>query len=218
MVEPECAFFDLADDMQLAEDFLKHIFRGVLTNCADDMTFFNDRIDKTAIATLEHISASEFARMTYTEAVAVLQNSGRTFEYEVAWGKDLQSEHERYLAEEYCKRPLILTDYPLGIKAFYMRRNDDGETVAAMDVLAPKIGEIVGGSQREERLDKLEERIVQMGLPLENYQWYLDTRRFGTAPHAGFGLGFERVVQFVTCMGNIRDAIPFPRTPGSADF
>jgi asparaginyl-tRNA synthetase len=218
MIEPECAFYDLNDDMQLAEDFLKHIFQSVLTNCPDDMAFFADRIDKTAVTTLEHIVASEFARMTYTDAVTVLQKSGKSFEFPVEWGKDLQSEHERYLAEEYVGRPLVLINYPRDIKAFYMRQNDDGKTVAAMDVLAPKIGEIIGGSQREERFDVLLNRIREMGLPEENYGWYLDTRRFGTAPHAGFGLGFERVVQFVTGMANIRDVIPFPRTPGNAEF
>ncbi|HVJ82196.1 MAG TPA: asparagine--tRNA ligase [Planctomycetia bacterium] len=218
MVEPECAFMDLAGDMQLAEDFLKHIFRHVLDHCGDDLAFFAERYDKSAADTLRHIAESEFARMTYAEAVDVLQKSGKSFEFPVAWGKDLQSEHERYLAEEYCKRPLILVDYPRDIKAFYMRQNEDGKTVSAMDVLVPKIGEIIGGSQREERLDVLEARIKEMGLPIENYWWYLDTRRFGTAPHAGFGLGFERTVQFVTCMANIRDVIPFPRTPGNAEF
>jgi asparaginyl-tRNA synthetase len=218
MIEPECAFFDLNDDTKLAEDQLKHVFQCVLANCADDMAFFADRIDKTAVSTLEHMIKSEFGRMTYTEAIDVLQKSGKSFEFPVEWGKDLQSEHERYLAEEYVGRPLVLTDYPKGIKAFYMRQNDDGKTVAAMDVLAPKIGEIIGGSQREERLDMLQNRIREMGLPEENYGWYLDTRRFGTVPHAGFGLGFERVVQFVTCMANIRDVIPFPRTPGNAEF
>lgn len=218
MVEPECAFFDLADDMQLAEDFLKHLFRSVLERCPEDMKFFAERIDKTVVDTLRHIVDSPFERMTYTEAVSILERSGRKFEFPVAWGADLQSEHERYLTEEHVRRPLILTDYPRDIKAFYMRQNDDGRTVAAMDVLVPKIGEIIGGSQREERLDRLEARIREMGLPIEGYGWYLDTRRFGTAPHAGFGLGFERTVQFVTGMANIRDVIPFPRTPGNADF
>lgn len=218
MVEPECAFFDLEDDTQLAEEFLKHLFKTVLEECTDDMEFFNSRIDNTVLSTLQHIVESEFARMTYTEAVEVLEKSGKSFEFPVGWGKDLQSEHERYLTEEYIKRPLILTDYPRDIKAFYMRQNDDGRTVAAMDVLVPKIGEIIGGSQREERLDLLSKRIEELGLGIENYQWYLDTRRFGTAPHAGFGLGFERTIQFVTGMGNIRDVIPFPRTPGNAEF
>ena len=218
MVEPECAFFDLKDNADLAEEFLKHLFRHVLEHCADDMAFFEKRIDKTAIETLRHIVDSQFARMTYTEAVGILEKSGKKFEFPVAWGSDLQSEHERYLTEEHVKRPLILTDYPRDIKAFYMRQNDDGKTVAALDVLVPKIGEIIGGSQREERLDVLQARIGEMGLPEENYWWYLDTRRFGTAPHAGFGLGFERTIQFATGMANIRDVIPFPRTPGSADF
>lgn len=218
MVEPECAFFDLADDMQLAEDFLKHIFRNVLEHCPDDMDFFEQRIDKTVRTTLAHIVDSPFERMTYTKAISILEKSGKTFEFPVRWGADLQSEHERYLTEEHVKRPLILTDYPRDIKAFYMRQNDDGKTVAAMDVLVPKIGEIIGGSQREERLEVLQTRIREMKLPEENYWWYLDTRRFGTAPHAGFGLGLERTIQFATGMGNIRDVIPFPRTPGNADF
>lgn len=218
MVEPECAFFDLQDDARLAEDFLKHIFKSVLDHCPDDMAFFRDRVDKTVIDTLTQIVESEFARMTYTEAIDVLTKSGKTFEFPVGWGCDLQSEHERYLTEEHVKRPLVLTDYPREIKAFYMRQNDDGKTVAAMDVLVPKIGEIIGGSQREERLDALQTRIRELGLPEDNYWWYLDTRRFGTAPHAGFGLGFERTIQFATGMANIRDVIPFPRTPGNADF
>lgn len=218
MVEPECAFFDLNDDARLAEDFLKHLFRSVLENCPDDMEFFNQRIDKTVLQTLQHIIDADFARMTYTEAIDVLQKSGKSFEFPVGWGKDLQSEHERYLTEEYIKKPLIVTDYPRDIKAFYMRQNDDGKTVAAMDVLVPKIGEIIGGSQREERLDVLSDRINELNLGIENYQWYLDTRRFGTAPHAGFGLGFERTIQFITGMSNIRDVIPFPRTPGNAEF
>ncbi len=218
MVEPECAFMDLQGDMQLAEDFLKHLFRHALSHCADDLAFFAERFDKTLIDTLTHIADSEFARMSYTEAVAVLQGCGHAFEYPVTWGCDLQSEHERYLAEVHCKKPLILTDYPRDIKAFYMRQNPDGKTVAAMDVLAPGIGEIIGGSQREERLDVLVARIKEMGLHEEDYWWYLDTRRWGSAPHAGFGLGFERTVQFATAMANIRDAIPFPRTPGHAAF
>lgn len=218
MVEPECAFFDLVDDVALAEDFLKHIFRDVLEHCADDMAFFRDRIEKSAIDVLQHIVDSEFARMTYTEAIAALEKSGKSFEYPVHWGSDLQTEHERYLTEEYVKRPLVITDYPKDIKAFYMRQNDDGRTVAALDVLVPRIGEIIGGSQREERFDLLLARLRELGLPEESYWWYLDTRRFGTAPHAGFGLGFERTIQFVTGMPNIRDVIPFPRTPGNAEF
>jgi asparaginyl-tRNA synthetase len=218
MIEPECAFMDLADDMDLAEGFLQSVFAAVLDRCADDMAFFVERFDKSAVQTLEHVARSPFERMTYTQAVDILQKSGKSFEFPVRWGADLQSEHERFLTEEYVRRPVILTDYPKEIKAFYMRANDDGKTVAAMDVLVPRIGEIIGGSQREERLDVLEARIREMGLPIENYGWYLDTRRFGTAPHAGFGVGFERIVQFATGMGNIRDVIPFPRTPGWAEF
>lgn len=218
MVEPECVFFDLADDMRLAEEFLKHIFTSVLENCPDDMEFFRKRVDKTVIDTLRHIIDSPFEIMTYTQAVDILKQSGKDFEFPVGWGSDLQSEHERYLTEEHVKRPVVLIDYPRDIKAFYMRQNDDGKTVAALDVLVPKIGEIIGGSQREERLEVLQSRIKEMGLPEENYWWYLDTRRFGTAPHAGFGLGFERTIQFATGLGNIRDTIPFPRTPGSAEF
>ncbi|MGL4465232.1 MAG: asparagine--tRNA ligase, partial [Planctomycetia bacterium] len=202
MVEPECAFFDLVDDMQLAEDFLKHVFKHLLEHSADDMAFFADRVDKTVVDTLKHVVETPFERMTYTEAVAVLQKAGKKFEYPVAWGLDLQSEHERFLTEEHVGKPLILTDYPRDIKAFYMRGNDDGKTVAAMDVLVPKIGEIIGGSQREERLDLLQNRLVEMKLPVEHYEWYLDTRRFGTAPHAGFGLGFERTILFATGLGN----------------
>jgi asparaginyl-tRNA synthetase len=182
------------------------------------MAFFNERIENTVLETAENIINSEFARITYTEAIALLEKSDRTFEYPVSWGLDLQSEHERYLAEELFKKPLIVTDYPVEIKAFYMRLNDDGKTVRAMDVLAPRIGEIIGGSQREERLDVLEKRIQDLGMPIEDLWWYLDLRRFGTVPHAGFGLGFERLVQFMTGMQNIRDVIPFPRTPLSAEF
>jgi asparaginyl-tRNA synthetase len=218
MIEPEVAFADLADDMALAESFLKEIFRVVLEEGADDMAFFTERVDKLAMETLRHVVENDFVRMTYTEAVEILQKSGRSFEFPVHWGTDLQSEHERYLTEEHVKRPVILTDYPKEIKAFYMRLNDDGRTVAAMDVLVPRIGEIIGGSQREERHDVLRQRLVDGGLSVDDYQWYLDTRRFGTAPHAGFGLGFERTIQFATGLGNIRDCIAFPRTPGSAEF
>lgn len=217
MVEPECAFADLQDNMRLAEDFLKTIFSDLLTQSPRDMAFFKERVDPSVIDTLEHIVSSPFEQMTYSQAIDVLERSGKTFEFPVKWGVDLQSEHERYLTEEYVRKPLILTDYPMGIKAFYMRQNDDGKTVAAMDVLVPRIGEIIGGSQREERLDRLVSRMESMGLPVSSYQWYLDTRRFGTAPHAGFGLGFERVVQFATGLGNIRDAVPFPRVPGLCD-
>ncbi|MBE9157987.1 asparagine--tRNA ligase [Nodosilinea sp. LEGE 06152] len=218
MVEPEKAFCDLIGNMDLAEEFLKYIFRSVLEHCPEDMEFFNDRIDNTVLATADNIINNTFERITYTDAVKLLQKADKTFEFPVEWGIDLQSEHERYLAEDLFKKPTIVTDYPTGIKAFYMRLNDGGETVAAMDVLAPKVGEIIGGSQREERLDVLERRIVEAGLPLEDYWWYLDLRRFGTVPHAGFGLGFERLVQFMTGMGNIRDVIPFPRTPDSIEF
>lgn len=218
MIEPEMAFCDLIGNMDLAEAFLKHIFKHVLETCPEDMQFFNDRIDNTVLTTAENIINNEFERITYTEAIALLEKADRKFEYPVSWGLDLQSEHERYLAEEKFKKPLIVTDYPTAIKAFYMRLNEDGKTVRAMDILAPKIGEIVGGSQREERLDVLERRIEELGMPKEDLWWYLDLRRFGTVPHAGFGLGFERVVQFMTGMTNIRDVIPFPRTPLSADF
>jgi len=218
MVEPEMAFCDLAADADLAEAFLKHIFRAAVERCPEDLEFFNKRIDNTVLATATNIIDNDFARVTYTEAVAILERSGKSFEYPVEWGADLQSEHERYLAEEYFQKPAIVTDYPAGIKAFYMRLNDDNRTVAAMDVLAPKIGEIVGGSQREERHDVLERRIRDSGLEPEQLWWYLELRRYGTVPHAGFGLGFERVVQFMTGMANIRDVIPFPRAPQSAEF
>ncbi len=218
MIEPEMAFCDLEGDMDLAQANVKHIFRAALEQCPEDMAFFNKWIDKTAIETLEHIVESDFERMTYTEAVEILKDSGESFEYPVEWGHDLQSEHERYLTEKHVKRPVILRDYPKGIKAFYMRLNDDEKPVAAMDVLVPKIGEIIGGSQREERRDVLERRMTECGLNPEDYWWYLDLRRYGTVPHAGYGLGFERAVQFVTGMANIRDVIPFPRTPKSAEF
>ena len=218
MVEPEMAFFDLADDMDLAERFLKRIFRDVLERCSEDMEFFNLRIDTTAIETLRRIIDSRFIRLSYTEAVEILKASGQTFEFPVEWGRDLQAEHERYLTEKHFQCPLILYDYPKQIKAFYMRLNDDDRTVRAMDVLVPKVGEIIGGSQREERIDVLARRMQEQGLSPESYWWYMDLRRYGTVPHAGFGLGLERVVQFITGMGNIRDVIPYPRTPGSADF
>lgn len=218
MVEPEVAFCDLEGDMALAEDFLKTIFSDVLTNCPTDMAFFNERIDKTVIETLKGIIDNDFERISYTEAVDILKKCGESFEFPVDWGTDLQSEHERYLTEKKFKKPVILYDYPKDIKAFYMRLNDDGKTVRAMDVLVPKIGEIIGGSQREERLDVLEQRMKDCGLHPEEYWWYLDLRRYGTVPHAGFGLGLERTVQFATGMANIRDVIPFPRVPKSADF
>jgi len=218
MVEPEMAFCDLEGDMDLAEAFLKHIFKYVLETCPEDMEFFNQRIDNSVLATADNIINNEFERLTYTDAIAQLEKSDKTFEYPVKWGLDLQSEHERYLAEELFKKPVIVTDYPVEIKAFYMRLNDDEKTVRAMDILAPKIGEIIGGSQREERLDVLERRIQNQGLNPADYWWYLDLRRYGTVPHAGFGLGFERLVQFMTGMGNIRDVIPFPRAPLTVEF
>jgi asparaginyl-tRNA synthetase len=218
MIEPEIAFADLADNAQLAEDMLKYLFDDLLTRRADDMAFFDLRIEKGVVDRLRHVIEKPFRRMTYTEAVEILRASGRTFEYPVEWGTDLQSEHERYLTEEHFKQPLVLMDYPKQIKAFYMRLNDDEKTVGAMDVLVPKIGEIIGGSQREERLEVLDRRIEEMGLNPRDYWWYRDLRRFGTVPHAGFGLGFERLVQFCTGMTNIRDVIPFPRAPRQAEF
>lgn len=218
MVEPEMAFFELSDNMDLAEAFLKRIFSDVLKHCGEDMQFFKDRVEPTAISTLEGIINSSFKRVSYTEAVEILLTSKQTFEFPVSWGVDLQSEHERYLTEKHFNSPVILFDYPKDIKAFYMRLNEDGKTVRAMDVLVPRVGEIIGGSQREERLEVLESRMAAQHLPPEAYWWYLDLRRFGTVPHAGFGLGLERTVQFVSGMGNIRDVIPFPRTPGCAEF
>jgi asparaginyl-tRNA synthetase len=218
MVEPEMAFFELNDNMDLAEAFLKHLFRDALEKCAEDLAFFQQRIEPAAIRTLEGIVHSEFVRLPYTEAVDILTKSGQSFEFPVSWGTDLQSEHERFLTEKHFQRPVILYDYPRGIKAFYMRLNDDGRTVRAMDVLVPRVGEIIGGSQREERLDVLEERMREQKLDPQAYWWYLDLRRYGTVPHSGFGLGLERAVQFVTGMGNIRDVIPFPRVPGHAEF
>jgi len=218
MIEPEMAFCDLDGNRKLAEDFLKYIIAYVLDNCRSDLDFFNKRIDNTVLATLEHVATSAFEHVTYTEAVALLEKSGRNWEFPVSWGVDLQSEHERYLTEEVFKKPVIVTDYPAEIKAFYMRLNEDGKTVRAMDVLAPRIGEIIGGSQREERHDVLVEKIRAKGLSVEDYSWYLDLRKYGTAPHAGFGLGLERMMMYLTGMKNIRDVIPFPRTPGSAEF
>jgi asparaginyl-tRNA synthetase len=218
MIEPEMAFADLKDDMECAEAFLKYVFRYVLNHCAEDMEFFDAFIEKGVIERLKHVAESPFAYLTYTEAVEILKKSGKTFQFPVEWGSDLQSEHERYLAEEYCKKPVILTNYPAKIKAFYMRANEDGKTVAAMDVLVPKIGEIIGGSQREERLDVLEKKIIDFGLNPEDYWWYMQLRKYGSVPHAGFGAGFERLVLFTTGMENIRDVIPFPRFPGHAEF
>ncbi len=216
MVEPEIAFANLKDDADLAEDFLKHLCRVVLEQRSDDMAFFAERIDQQAISRLEQVVNAEFVRMEYTDAIRILEQSGRSFQYPVKWGADLQSEHERFLAEEYVKGPLVLMNYPKDIKAFYMRLNDDEKTVAAMDVLAPGIGEIIGGSQREDRLDILDARMA--GMAKEELWWYRDLRRYGSVPHAGFGLGFERLLNYVTGMENIRDAIPFPRVPNSALF
>jgi asparaginyl-tRNA synthetase len=221
MVEPEIAFADLADDADLAEACLKYVFRAVLDERADDMAFFNQRIDAGCVARLEALVDSSFERMDYGDAVTALQKAvdgGVAFEFPVEWGADLQSEHERHLTEVLVGRPVIVMNYPKEIKAFYMRQNDDGRTVAAMDVLAPGIGEIIGGSQREERLDRLDARIAEMGLDPDAYWWYRDLRRYGTVPHAGFGLGFERTIIYATGMANIRDVIPFPRTPKNADF
>jgi len=218
MIEPEMAFCDLEGNMDLAEAFLKYVFKVVLTNCSADMEFFDARIDNSVLAVADNIINTEFQRLTYTDAIALLQKADRQFEYPVEWGLDLQSEHERYLAEDLFKRPTIVTDYPTHIKAFYMRLNEDGQTVRAMDVLVPRVGEIIGGSQREERLEVLEKRINEHGLSMNQYWWYLDLRRYGTVPHAGFGLGFERLVQFITGMANIRDVIPFPRAPETIEF
>jgi asparaginyl-tRNA synthetase len=218
MIEPEIAFADLADNATLAEALLKHIFRTVLAERADDMAFFDERIEKGVIAKLQGIVDSEFVRMDYAEAIRALAGSTQKFQFPVSFGMDLQSEHERYLSETYAKRPVIVMNYPREIKAFYMRQNDDGKTVAAMDVLAPGIGEIIGGSQREERLDVLDARMIESHLDPAHYEWYRDLRRYGTVPHAGFGLGFERTVAYATGLGNVRDVIPFPRTPGSARY
>ena len=218
MIEPEVAFADLSDVAQLAEDMLKYVCKAVLEERADDMAFFADRISKDAITRLEKLISSDFVRMNYTDAIEILKASGKEFEFPVEWGVDLSSEHERYLAEEHVGAPIIMQNYPKDIKAFYMRINDDGKTVAAMDVLAPGIGEIIGGSQREERLDVFDARLDEMGLSKEDYAWYRDLRRYGTVPHSGFGLGFERLVAYVTGMQNVRDVIPFPRTPGNASF
>lgn len=218
MIEPEMAFCDLQGNMQLAERFLKFVISHVMETCQPDLEFFNKRIDNTVLETLEHVVNSAFEHVPYTEAIAILEKSGQTWEFPVHWGVDLQSEHERYLTEQTFKKPVIVTDYPKEIKAFYMRSNEDGKTVRAMDVLAPRIGEIIGGSQREERYDVLLDKIKGQGLSEEAYWWYLELRKFGSAPHAGFGLGFERLILYLTGMKNIRDVIPFPRTPGSAEF
>src|SRR5690606_35493372 len=223
MVEPEAAFFELTDNMDLAERFLKRLVSDVLTHCQEDMQFFHERIDNTVLASLQAILDKEFQRLTYTQAIEILEKSGEAFEFPIAWGADLQAEHERYITEKHLKGPVILYDYPAAIKPFYMKVNDDapgdkGRTVRAMDVLVPRVGEIIGGSQREDRLDVLQDRMKEQGLNLDDYWWYLELRKFGTVPHSGFGLGLERMVQAVTGMANIRDVIPFPRTPGSVEF
>lgn len=218
MIEPELAFADLNDMCQLSQEMLRFLCKTLLEECSDDMEFFNQFVDKSCLERLQHVIASEFEIMSYSNAIEQLQQSKKRFEFPVHWGLDLQSEHERYLAEELCKKPVILTDYPKDIKGFYMRLNDDGKTVAAMDVLAPGIGEIIGGSQREERLDILDMRMDESNIDKQHYQWYRDLRRYGTVPHAGFGLGFERLISYVTGLSNVRDVIPFPRTPDHADY
>lgn len=218
MVEPEMPFYELPDNMDLAEAFIKTMVSDVLEKCPDDMAFFNDRIDNTVLSKLENIRNKEFIRLPYTEAIEIIQKSGKKFNYAVEWGSDLQTEHERFLTEEHFGQPVILFNYPRTLKPFYMRCNDDGKTVRAMDVLVPGVGEIIGGSQREERLDMLIQRMQECHLNPEDYWWYIDLRRYGTVPHAGFGLGLERAVLLITGMTNIRDVIPFPRTPGHADF
>ncbi|WP_288201814.1 asparagine--tRNA ligase [uncultured Porphyromonas sp.] len=221
MIEPEVAFYEIKENMDLAEEFIKYLVQWALDNCKDDLTFLNERIDKGLIERLESVVKKDFIRLSYTEGIKILEKAvadGHQFEYPVYWGVDLASEHERYLVENHFQCPVILTDYPTEIKAFYMKQNEDGKTVRAMDVLFPKIGEIIGGSQREESLEKLISRCKEVGIPLSEMDWYLDTRRFGSVPHSGFGLGFERLLLFVTGMGNIRDVIPFPRTPNNANF
>ena len=218
MIEPEMAFYDINDNMDLAEDFLQHIVKYILENYSEDIDFLTSMYDKELRSSLEFVVNNSFERITYTKGIEILEKSGQNFEYPISWGVDLQTEHERYLVEKHFKKPVIITGYPKDIKAFYMKQNDDGKTVAAMDVLFPRIGEIIGGSQREEDYDKLVNRIKELKLNLDDFWWYLDTRRFGTAPHSGFGLGFERMVLFITGMSNIRDVIPFPRTPKNAEF
>ena len=218
MIEPEMAFYDISDNMDLAEEFVKYCINYALEHNIDDIRFLSERFDKGLEERLRFVVDNDFVRLTYTEGVRILEESAHKFEFPVYWGADLQSEHERYLVEEHFKKPVILTDYPKEIKAFYMKQNEDGKTVRAMDVLFPNIGEIIGGSEREESYDKLLARIEELDIPMKDMWWYLDTRRFGTVPHSGFGLGFERLVLFVTGMTNIRDVIPFPRTPGKAEF
>lgn len=218
MIEPEVAFYDIHDNMDLAEDFLKYLIQYALDNCKDDLAFLNEMYDKELIERLEFVVSNEFVRLTYTDGIKILEESGQKFEFPVYWGADLQSEHERYLVEKHFKRPVIMTDYPKEIKSFYMKQNEDRKTVRGMDVLFPKIGEIIGGSERESDYDKLVSRTQEMGMNTDPIWWYFDTRKFGTAPHAGFGLGFERLMLFVSGMANIRDVIPFPRTPNNAEF
>ena len=221
MIEPEMAFYDIVDNMDLAEDFIKYLVKYALENCHDDIQFLNDRYDNTLLERLQGVCETSFVRLPYTEGIRILEEAvaaGHKFEYPVSWGVDLQSEHERFLVEQHFKKPVILTDYPKDIKAFYMKQNEDGKTVRAMDVLFPKIGEIIGGSEREASLEKLESRIDELGMSRKNLEWYIDTRRFGSCPHSGFGLGFERLLLFVTGMANIRDVIPFPRTPKHAEY
>ena len=218
MIEPEIAFADLQDDMELAQDMVKYVLSYVLEQCPQEMEFFNKFYDKGLIQRLKGIVESDFGCMTYTQAIEMLEKVKDRFQYPVYWGCDLQTEHERYLTEEIMKKPVFVTDYPKEIKAFYMRMNDDGKTVAAVDLLVPGIGEIIGGSQREERLDQLLKRMEELGLPKEDYSWYLDLRKFGGTKHAGFGLGFERLIMYITGISNIRDVLPFPRTTGSAEF
>ncbi len=218
MIEPEMAFYELEDNMDLAEEFLKYLIRYALDNCMEDLEFLNKMYDDGLIERLRSVVAEDFVRLNYTEGVEILKASGEKFEFPVDWGCDLQSEHERYLVEKHFRKPVILINYPKEIKAFYMKQNDDGKTVRAMDVLFPKIGEIIGGSEREADYGKLDTRIKELGMSMDTLWWYMDTRRFGSAPHSGFGLGFERLLLFVTGMANIRDVIPFPRTPKNAEF
>ena len=218
MIEPEICFADLKDDMDIAEEMIKYIFSYVLENCPEEMEFFNNFIDKGLLDRLNNVINSDFGRITYTDAIKELEKANEKFEYKVSWGIDLQTEHERYLCEQVFKKPVFVTDYPMDIKAFYMKQNPDGKTVAAADLLVPGIGEIIGGSQREENYDKLVKRMNELEMPIEEYNWYLDLRKYGSVVHSGFGLGFERAIMYLTGMQNIRDVIPFPRTPGNCEF
>ncbi|MEG0767166.1 MAG: asparagine--tRNA ligase, partial [Clostridia bacterium] len=218
MVEPEIAFADLKDDMNLAEKMVRHLIQSVLEQAPEEIAFLNQFIDKQLIERLRHVVDAEFARVSYTDAIAILEKAEQTFDYPVSWGIDLQTEHERYLTEKHFQRPVFVYDYPKEIKAFYMKLNDDGKTVAAADLLVPGIGELIGGSQREERLDVLEARMKELGLDVETYGWYLELRKYGSVPHAGYGMGFERLIMYLTGISNIRDVLPFPRTTGAADF